>query len=117
MSIASKYNKGSNFTYQAPENTPFISLEALFQQDKEGAVYVLHSLYINTKGQYGDAPVAITDGYFVNLPRHMLETANEMMKDMEFVDAVNAGKVGFTIRSYVRKGDKKQLYSVNWLDI
>lgn len=117
MSIASKYNKGSAFTYQAPEDVPFISLEKLFHTGGEGVVYPLHSLYINNKSKYGDAPVAITDGYFVNLPRHMLDTVREMMGDMELIAAVNGGHVGFTVRPYVRTGDNKPLYSVTWLDI
>lgn len=116
MSIASKYNKGSAFTYQAAEDTPFISLEKLYHTGGEGAVYPLHSLCINNKSRYGDAPVAITDGYFVNLPRHMLDTVREMMADMELVTAVNSGKVGFSVRPYVRNGDNKPLYSVTWLD-
>lgn len=117
MSIASKYNKGSAFTYQAPKDTPFTTLESLYKTDGEGVVYSLHSLYINRKGMYGDAPVAITDGYFVNLPKHTLDTVYSMLEDMEFIGAVNSGHVGFTVRPYVRNGDNKPLYSVTWLDI
>lgn len=117
MSIASKYNKGSAFTYQAPKDTPFTTLESLYQTDGEGTVYPLHSMYINNKSKYGDTPVAITDGYFVNLPRHMLDTVRDMMADMELIAAVNDGHVGFTVRPYVRNGDNKPLYSVTWLDI
>lgn len=116
MSIASKYNKGSAFTYQAPKDTPFTTLESLYKADGEGTVYPVHSLYINTKSRYGDSPVAITDGYFVNLPRHMLDTVKEMMVDGDFVAAVNSGNVGFTVRPYVRNGDNKPLYSVTWID-
>ena len=95
MSIASKYNKGSVFTYQAPDNTPFISLEELYNGSGNGTVFPLRSLYINSKGMYGDAPVAITDDYFVNLPKHMLDTVQAMLSDGEFIQAVNNGNVGF----------------------
>ena len=116
MGIANKYNKAGVFTYNAPKDVPFTTLESLYKTNGEGVVYPLHSLYINRKSQYGDSPVAITDGFFVNLPRHMLDTVLNMMQDEEFISAVNSGHVSFTVRPYTMKGQSKQLYSVNWLD-
>lgn len=119
MGIASKYNKGSAFNYQAPEDTPFTTLESLYQSNSRETVYVIHSLYINSKGMYGDSPVAIIDGYFVNLPKHLTATVKAMMEDMEFIQAVNNNSVGFYIYTYTMKGMPKGkiLYSVKWLDI
>lgn len=117
MSIASKYNHGVRFDYIIPANTPFIGLASLYSESGQGTVYTLHGLYINRKSKYGDAPVAIIDGYLVNLPKHLLDTVKTMLQDDEFIDSVNAEKVGFTIYTYTVKNSNDLRYSVNWVDL
>lgn len=117
MSIASKYNHGTRFDYIIPANTPFIGLGSLYADGEQGTVYTLHGLYINHKSKFGDAPVAITDDYLVNLPKHLLDTVKSMLQDDEFIEAVNAEKVGFMIYTYTVKNSNDLRYSVNWVDM
>lgn len=117
--IAGKYNHGSGFTYHAPEGTQFVNLKTLFQNsgEDESATYLLKGVYINSKSNYGPAPVAVIVGSYVNLPKHLLGTVTEMMGDSEFVTAVNDGHVAFSIRPYVRAGDSHANFTVTWLDV
>lgn len=117
MSIASKYNHGTRFDYVIPQDCGFKSLGVLLEDDGNGVVYTVRGLYINHKSKYGDAPVVIIDNALVNLPKHLLDTCKQMLLDDEFVDAVNAGHVGFTIYTYTNKNSNALLYSVRWMDI
>lgn len=117
MSIASKYNKGRNFTFQTPETFEYKSLEELFKSQGAKAVYAVKALYINSKSVYGDSPVAVTDTCIVNLPSHLLDVVSEMITDTELVEAVNNGRFGFSIYSYNSKNTNKTCYSVTWVDI
>lgn len=115
MAIAGKYNKAKRFTFEAPKDFSYAKLEELY---KEGEVNVrpLKALYINTKGKFGDRPLAVTDKCFVNLPNHMLNIVKEMLNDDELVKAINEDKVAFEIYSYEDKTYNKVCYSVNWID-
>lgn len=118
MGIASKFNKGNRYTFQAPEDFEFKDLVELYDQNGKDHVYPLKGLFINTKSQFGDAPVAITEQCYVHLPKHTLDTVKLMNSDDEFVEAVNAGKVGFKIYTYVAKafGDKL-CFAPEWIDL
>ena len=112
--IAGKYNRGNKFTFQMPENAPYKSLKDF----PEGSTIVLRGLYFNTKGNYGQEPVALTDNAYVNLPKHLSDDVTDMMADDEFITAVNDGKVGFKIRTYQdTKYGKGTCYSVEWVDL
>ena len=114
-SFASKYNRGSGFTRKPVENAVYTNLKELFAKYGEKKMYVLQALYINTKGKYGDNPIALVNGNFVNLPSHLTGTVKEMLKDKELIEAINDDLFGFTIYHYDENG--KQGYSVNWVDI
>ena len=117
MGVASKYNKERKFTYNVPQGLVYTNLEQLMKRDGAGAVYMVHALYINTKGHYGDSPVAATDTAMVNLPSHMLGTVKDMLEDDEVIQAVNDGKFGFTIYEYTTQNCKSACYSAKWVDI
>ena len=102
MGIAEKYNKGQNvFAFKAPDNFAFVSLENLYKENGADFVYNLKGVFVNPKTKFGEAPVATTDYCHVNLPSHMLDTVKEMRQDLELIAAVNGGKVGFKIYSYI----------------
>jgi len=117
MSIAGKYNHGTRFTYQIPKECGFTSLSKLFQADGQGTVYSVKGLYINHKSKFGDAPVVVSDFALVNLPKHLLDTVKQMLMDDEFIESVNAGKVGFSIYPYTVKNSNDIRYSVTWIDM
>ena len=113
MSILDKYN-GSRFDYRAPENTEWIKLKDLFKRDGEGVVYQLKALYINTKSEFGDEPVLVTDKNLVNAPQHLTDTVQSMLGDSELIKYINDGNVGFTIYQFTNK--RGTGYSVRWID-
>ena len=112
--VASKYNKVKRFDV----NTDGFEYKKLEELYKEGEVNIfpLKALYINTKGKFGDRPLAVTDKCFVNLPNHLLETVREMLNDTELIDAINDDKVAFEIYAYEDKTYNKLCYSINWVD-
>lgn len=114
---AKKYNKGSVFTFKAPDTFEFTTLDELYTNNGIDRVYPVKALYINTKSKYGDHPVVVTDSAFVDVPKHLIDTVKEMMNDEECIDAINNGHVGFTVYSYIDKRYKRTCYSVNWVDM
>ena len=115
MSYATKFNKGSKFTFKPADDPQYVSLEVLYNKNPE-QVHDVRALYINTKSRFGDAPcVAIDPIIIVNLPNHLLETVKEMISDDECVDAINNNEVKFKIYSYKDKTFNKTCYGVEWL--
>ena len=117
MGILSKYNKAlSRFTFKAGEDFEYKSLESLYSS-KKGANNLLDvkGLYINHKSKFGDAPVLVSDKFYVNLPKHLCDEVVEMIKDDDVVEAINNGKAMAEIYTYESNG--KTCYSVNWVDV
>lgn len=117
MGVANKYNRGTRFTYQLPQNCGFTGLSNLYEEHGAGTVYTVRGLYINHKSKFGESPVVIIDDALVNLPKHLLDTAKQMLLDDEFIEAVNNEKVGFTIYTYTNKNNNNLLYSISWVDM
>lgn len=119
MSFAKKHNKSqAKFNVDTTGWDEYLSLEDLFEKDGEGTVYPVKAIWINTKGKYGDRPTVASDGFYVNLPQHLLEAANDIIHDQEDIDAINAGKVGLVVRTYKAKNFKnKTCYTVDWVDV
>ena len=118
MRLAEKYNHTTaTFTHQLPDGAPFKSLKELYNGEKGENKYIVRGLYINKKSKYGDAPVAISDDFSINLPSHLCDTVTEMLHDKELVEAINAGKFGLEVYMYVPSGYKNTCYSVKWVDL
>lgn len=115
--LMSKYNSNRRFTFEASDDMPFMSLGELYVRNGGDTIYPLKALYINNKSKFGPAPVAITTFAFVNLPKHMLATVEDMIKDNETVQYINEGNAGFIIKCYTpRNYPDKIAYSVEWVD-
>lgn len=117
MSVASKYNKEKLFDFETPKDFKYESLSDLFTQNGKDKIYPVKALYINTKSRYGDAPVIVTDTCMVNVPGHMCDTVRAMMADIEAVEDINSGKVGFTIYQYQARGRNGLFFNVKWVDM
>lgn len=117
MSFASRHNKGSKFSIDTT-GWEYKKLSELFDDDKD-AIHNLQGLYISKGGEYGPAPVAICDGYCVNLPSHLMEEVNGMLASDEDIKDIKAGIVGFSVYSYEKEIGKKTktCYSINWEDL
>lgn len=112
--LMSRFNHHNTFDVDT-KDFKWVSLETLFNTDPDKK-YTLLGLF--TKGsKYGKEPDAIIDGFKVNLPRHLLDTVNDMLDDNQVIEAIKAGKVGFKIYSYHSSTYDKDAYSVTWLDL
>lgn len=123
MSIASKYNHGTTYNYVMPKDAEFKSLETLFKDFDANTIFPVYGFFINKKGMYGDNPVALSNGFFISLPEHLLDDVKEIMSDQEATEQINGGGLGLQIRSYEKeiqgKGgrtSKRTCYSVTWVD-
>lgn len=118
MSFANRHNKGSKFNVDTT-GFDYISLEQLYNDNGENEVYLLQGIYINHKSQFGDAPVAICEGFFANLPSYMLDECLELLKTDQDIEDIKSGLVGFKIEPYEKEVGKKTktCYGIKWVDI
>lgn len=111
MGIA-KFNRVNNLFTIDTKGFKFFALKDL----KESETVPLRGLYINPKSKYGASPFAASDGFFISLPSHLLETVSAIMDDAETVALINEGKCGIVPRSYVdEKGETH--YSADFVDV
>jgi len=116
MSLANRYNKARKFDVDTT-GFEYRKLSDLFSANGAGYVYIVKAIYINMKTKFNDAPVIATDSFFVNLPSHMTNTAREILNDDEFIGAINAGKIGFTVHEYTQKKYNRVCYGINFVDV
>ena len=82
-----------NFSKYNRAGQEYKSLRGLFEEQGD-LICPIRSIYINTKSKFGDAPVIVSDGFNINLPKHMTATVTEMISDPEAMALIRAGKVG-----------------------
>ena len=112
--LMSRFNHTNIFDVDT-KNFKWVNLETLFNTDPD-KTYTLLGLF--TKGsKFGKEPDAIIQGFKVNLPRHLLDTVEDMLDDNQVIEAIKAGKVGFKVYSYHSNTYNKDAYSVTWLDL
>lgn len=124
MGIAEKYNKsGNKFTYQIPEGSEHVFVKAselceTIPQNEKGVV--VRSMYLNSKGKYGEHGVIICSepAILIDCPNHMTDTIREMMKDDEVIQAVNDGKVAVRAYKYDTKNAASGFaYGLEFIDL
>lgn len=113
--LMQKFNHNNIFDIDTSK-FKWVNLKTLFNTDPK-KVYKVLGFFTNSKGKFGTEPVAIIDGFMVNLPRHLLDTIQEMLDDNQVIDYIKAGHVGFNIYEYHSNTYDKDAYSVTWLDI
>lgn len=109
-------NKGvRRFDYEMTDKHEYRKLEELYKENAEG-VYIVRMFYTNKKSMYGENEVVVTDDYIVNLPKHLTETINEIIKDEKYLNLISEGKFVFNVYEYeYNQGKEPRLaYSVNW---
>lgn len=118
MGFANRHNKGNKFAVDTNGWTEYRNLADMLAEDGEGVIYPLQGFYINRKSKFNAAPVAMCDGYFVNLPAHLLADFENILDSDEDVATINAGAVGFKVRTYLasKYGDKV-CYSIEFVDV
>lgn len=117
MGIASKYNTVVNrFNFQSDSTFDFFKLQDLFMEDKD-QVWVIKALWINESGKFGASPVVTLEDRYINLPNHKLQLVRDLIADDEAVEAINNGKLGFTVYQYNDDKHDKTCFSINLVDI
>lgn len=117
MSFATRHGKGNKFNVNT-EGFEYRNLKDLYKEDPD-AIWPIQGIYINRKSEYGPAPVAICEGFFANLPAHLLEECEGYLTNEEDIADIKAGTVGFSIYTYEKQVGKKTniCYSINWEDV
>ena len=114
--LMSRFNNTNVFGIDTT-NYKYVGLKELFDTDPDAHHLVL-GFFVNTKGKFGPEPNAIIDNkLIVNLPRHLLETVNELLDDDKYIEYIKQGHVAFTVYQYHSNKYNKDAYSVTWLDI
>lgn len=114
MSVLNKYNNNVNrFDFVQAKNVEYKKLSDLYEDNVKQLK--INSLFINTKGKFGESPVATADGFNINLPTHLLETVKEMIQDEDVIELANQGNLGIEIYQYETKKWGKN-YSSNFID-
>ena len=91
-----------NFSKYNRAGQEYKTLRGLFEEQGE-IICPIRSIYINTKSKFGDAPVVVSDGFNINLPKHMTATVAEMISDPEAMALIRAGKVGIKPYEYTNE--------------
>ena len=115
LSVA-KFNNNNVFGIDTT-NYKYVDLNTLYDTDPT-AQHKLLGFFVNSKGKFGAEPNAILENNLIaNLPRHLLDTVNQMLDDNRYIEYIKEGHVGFTIYQYHTNKYNKDAYSVTWLDL
>lgn len=95
--------------------------EEAFNKYGKDAVYRLDALFINRKGNYDDAPVAVVttnnDQFMLNMPAHMTEEVEKILADSTDIKDIKSGKVGIKLRPYHQKKFNRDCFGQEFVDI
>ena len=108
-----KYNNESGkFKRKLPQGSPYKKLSEL----EEGKTYTVIGGFISHKGNYGDhAVLALDEGFYADLPKHMTKTVKEILADGEAVEAINSDHCGISTYKYQKDG--KTFTSCNFVNL
>lgn len=116
--MAFKFSKIYNKTTFAidTKDYEYKKLSKLFTENEPQKVYKLNGIYLN-RGKFGMQGVLIVSDLkvLVNVPLHMTDTIQAILADVEAIEAIEQGKVGFTIYSYESK--EKECFTIRFVDL
>ena len=121
MSFAKKHKKGAIDWGINTENFEYFKLQDLYEMNGADEKYVLKGVFINKNKpekqlkEFGVSPVAILEDKLVNLPNHMADEVEAIMKDEEDIQSILNGEAVFKIREYESHG--KTCYGVDWQEV
>lgn len=113
--LMQRFNHNNIFDVET-NNFKWVDLKTLYDTDPEKGYQVL-GLFTNNSGKFGTEPVAIIDGFLVNLPRHLLDAVQQMLDSDEIIQYIKDGHVAFKIYQYHSNRYNRDAYSIEWLDI
>ena len=120
MSFAEKHNRTRIFEIET-EGLEYLKPEEAFNKYGKDTVYRLDALFINRKGNYDDAPVAVVttnnDQFMLNMPAHMTEEVEKILADPTDIKDIKSGKVGIKLRPYHQKKFNRDCFGQEFVDI
>lgn len=114
MKFSEKFNKVA-FSVDTTDMT-YCKLSELYNSNALATVYRLDAIFIN-KSQLGESPLFIVGelGKMVNMPSYLVPTCRDILADVDAVQAIKAGAVGFTVYEY--ESHARKCYGVRFVDI
>ncbi len=106
----SKFNKSQYDKIDWGKNTEGFSFKKISDLVSEGKNDVVcYGFFFTKSDNYGLSPVAILSDCLLNIPTHLREAVEEILKDTEAVSEIKAGKLSLHFRDYTSKryGNKK----------
>ena len=110
-----RFNRGSKFNVIDTDGYEYRKLEELYKEYGKEVEYPIRALYIN-KTKYGESAIAVTDGYLINLPSHVVNDVKEIIADEELVQIINEGRVSITIYEYYSHKYNGTFYGIKWIE-
>lgn len=109
-----KFNKTNRIEWNVDSsNFPFRKIADVYN---EGIRLVkIRGFYVQN-GKYGKQANAITDTYVMNLPTHATETIEQILDDMEAVEAIKRGECWIRLYSYHSKTYNRDCYGFDFVD-
>lgn len=120
MSFAKRHKVGGVDWGINTEDFSYFKLQDLYEMNGEEEEYTLKGVFINKNKdpkqlkEYGPSVVGILDDKLVNLPNHMLEEVEDILKSEEDINDIKEGNARFTIRTYESHG--KTCYGIDWVE-
>lgn len=117
MSMFTDLNKGTKLFNVEVEHPTFKKIN----QFNENEVVQVLGCYTNKKSTFGDEPIFIVRDYtgsiyFVNMPKHHLDTLNTIITNAELVQGINDGKCFIKIITYYSKKYKKNCFDFEFVE-
>lgn len=117
MGLFSNLNRGRKFAFELPEK---LSNENYLPIKECNGVYVVKSIYKNTKAKYGEHYVVLAEQggvvFGINLPKFCNDTVLGILQNDEMVEAINSGRCGIS-RSEEMEGANGKYFTAIWHDI
>lgn len=111
----SKFNKSELLFTDNERFDDFKTLKELFITYGKEQEYKVKGVY-SYKSTYGEGAFIKSDGFNISLPKHLIETINDIRGDKESIDEINSGKVFISIYPYTLPDKYKDevFYSINF---
>ena len=120
MSIA-KHNRsrGNKFIIDTT-GFEYKPLSELYNAKKPDTVFNVYGAYIGRfyskrEKREVECCFAASDGYFISLPAHLVDTVKEILTDDESCEQMNNSAAGLVIRPYEKDGET--FYSADFVDV
>ena len=121
MSFAQKHKKVVIDWGIDTKDFEYFKLSDLYEMNGKDEIYILKGLFINKNKpekqlkEYGASPVGILEDKLINLPNHMLEEVEGILKDEEDITSIMNGEARFKIREYEKFS--KKCYVIDWQEV